>query len=465
MDSPDAAEVRAQLERLHVWRNFRGRKLRRLLDFLVEEWLADRKEKLTLSYIGESVNDEPLTFEEDSDRWSYPKTRANLAHVRKRLMLFNETDGYNDKVIIKLNLGSFVPEIRRNPRITRMAPVGRENENLIARVKLAIDRRTYWGALRAMKYSAQLGSLTGNPRLTATYVFIQAVLASSVPTSFGELLGFLQDMIPLMRAEQVQPWECDFAEACVKAAYEHAWEDSLAMFETAATNSQGEAVYFWWYTALLACTGMLERAIDLLDSAVRHFARTNLATRTDLAMIQIMAGHYTDAEEILAASLDLPAGDNPLTAFHFAVLYEAQDRLFEAEEVAWKWLEKLGTADDSLSGEQVLHQIDMHWGLMGMFILSAARAGNSGYAQRYLNVLFVWKEQSSRASSCVEIAIALVGLGRYDEAVKWLERAAFEEHDPFTMWFHIFPPLRHLSSHRGYLDLLIRLNLPLQRKR
>jgi hypothetical protein len=91
---PSPEDVTEQLDRLYGSRFFRGAKLRRLLGFLVGEWLADGGARLTLNYIAETLGDEPLTFEEDSDRWGYPKTRANLAHVRNRVRKYFETDGY-----------------------------------------------------------------------------------------------------------------------------------------------------------------------------------------------------------------------------------------------------------------------------------------------------------------------------------------------------------------------------------
>jgi hypothetical protein len=102
MASPKPAEVRVQLRRICSYGKFRGRKAKRLLAFLVKEAIAQRGSKLRLQYIAEALKDEPLTFEKDTQKWGYPKTRANLAHVRKRLREYYETKGYYDPVIIKL---------------------------------------------------------------------------------------------------------------------------------------------------------------------------------------------------------------------------------------------------------------------------------------------------------------------------------------------------------------------------
>jgi tetratricopeptide (TPR) repeat protein len=133
-----------------------------------------------------------------------------------------------------------------------------------------------------------------------------------------------------IKASGVEPWECTFVEACVEACCRRAWRKSLGLFEMVVTNSQGEARYFWWYKALVASNGRTQEAIEILDGAVRHFLRTNLATRTDLAHLQTMAGRFREAEGILADSLELVSVNNPLIVYSLAVLFEAQDRLEEA---------------------------------------------------------------------------------------------------------------------------------------
>ncbi len=109
-----AADVSAHQDRLCSSRFFRGTKQRQLLTLLVEEYLFDGGRQLTERYIGAAMG-EPLTFEEHSGKWGHPKTRANLGHVRKHLRKYHETEGYRDRVIIKLNPGSYVPVIASNP--------------------------------------------------------------------------------------------------------------------------------------------------------------------------------------------------------------------------------------------------------------------------------------------------------------------------------------------------------------
>jgi tetratricopeptide (TPR) repeat protein len=289
MASPKPAEVRVQLRRICSYGKFRGRKAKRLLAFLVKESIAQRGSKLRLQYIAEALKDEPLTFEKDTQKWGYPKTRANLAHVRKRLREYYETKGYYDPVIIKLNPGSYAPVIAYNPASTGIPSLEPFVERLILRAKTALDARILGGAWRAFRYYLQIPFNTENPRQTANILFIPMASASIIPGAAAAVRPDAEVTIAHVRASGVEPWECTFAEACCEACYKHNWQKSLDLFELAIANSQGEATYYWWYTALLASQGRTQQAISILDSAVRHFSRTNIATRTDLALLQIMA--------------------------------------------------------------------------------------------------------------------------------------------------------------------------------
>jgi tetratricopeptide (TPR) repeat protein len=439
-------------------------KLRRILGFLVEEWLADGGSKLTMQYIGDSLKDEPLTFEEDSDKWGYPRTRANLAHVRNRLRKYYETEGYRDPVIIKLNPGSYAPAIAFNPVSTAMPDLDPAITRLVLRAKTAIDLRTLRGAWRAMRYYLQIPLNLENPRQIANNIFIPMAVAPIVPSTPMAIRPLMDVAIAHVKQSGIEPWESIFAEACGEACYRHRWRESLDLFELAITNSQGEARYFWWYTALLASLGRVPEAIETLDASVRHFSRTNIATRTDLALLQVMAGRFSDAEENVSSCLDFASAENPLIVFTFALLFEAQDRLEDAIAPIMQFSSsgRLGPGPTSI--DDSLERRDLHLLLGGTFALLMGRLGATAVASEMLDILLTCKAKRPAASS-VEIALALIGLDRFDEAVKWLHKAAFEESDPFAMWFHIFPPLRHLHDHRGFRALLAELGLQYARGR
>jgi tetratricopeptide (TPR) repeat protein len=464
MPAPSPDDVRAQLDRLLTSRRFRGAKLRRLLGFLVEEWRRDGGAKLTLRYIAESLKDEPLTFEEDSDKWGYPKTRANLGHVRNRLRGHYESEGYRDRVIIKLNPGSYTPSIAYNPVSTGVADLDPAVARLILRAKTAIDLRTLRGAWKALHYYTQIPLNLENPRQIANSIFIPMAAAPMIPSSVTAVQALVEPALAHIKQSGSEPWESIFAEACSQVCFKHQWQKALDMFEVAIAVSQGEASYFWWYTALLASQGQMQQAIQILDAAVRHFSRTNVTARTDLALLQIMAGRFDEAEENLSASLDLVPMDHPLLACHFALFYEAQDRMEDAGRTLIKFFGNRNTPGlDSLPIGEALELKDWHLFLNGMLALVAGRAGATDIASEMVEILLACKTKRP-ATSSVELALGLIGVGRFDSAVEWLNAAAFEENDPFAMWFHILPPFRHLYRHKGYRALLRKLHLPLHRR-
>ncbi len=476
MGAPKPEDVRAELKKLYAYRRFRGSKLRRLLGFLVEEWFKDKGKNLSEMYIGGSLQDEELTLEEvtrksnkpgekTGEKWSYPKTWANLGHVRNRLKQYYETDGYRDPVIIKLNPGSYAPVIAYNSVSTAMPDLPPEVARLILRAKTAIDGRTLRGAWRALRYYLQIPQDLGNPRQVANSVFIPMAVGSIIPSTPAAIRPLAEAAIAHLKQSGTAPWEAIFAEACGEACYVHNWKESLKLFELADTNSQGETRYFWWHTALLASRGRIEEAMEILAAAVGHFSRTNLAARTDLALLQVMAGRFADAEEQLSSSLDFTAEDNPLLALNFALLFEAQDRLQDAIKPLlpiYASGKPLGL--DALPVEHALERRDLHVLLGGTFAMIMGRLGAKDGAAQMRDILLECKAKHPAASS-IELALASIGLEEFDEAVKWLRKAAFEESDPLAMWFHIFPPLRHLRGHRGFKALLKELRLPVQRRR
>jgi hypothetical protein len=178
-EKPKTADVRAQLERLKV-HGFRGRKVQRLLTLLVEQWLLDGGASLSEKFLGREMN-EPAEFEGDSGSLGYPKIRANMRHVRKRLTVFYETIGYRDRVMIKVNPGSYVPEIEYNLRVTDLSEIGPVNERIFLRAKIAIDGRTWRGAYRALEYYFKLEYIPGNARQTSNIMFIPYAVAPIFP--------------------------------------------------------------------------------------------------------------------------------------------------------------------------------------------------------------------------------------------------------------------------------------------
>jgi hypothetical protein len=178
-----------------------------------------------------------------------------------------------------------------------------------------------------------------------------------------------------------------------------------------------------------------------------------------------MYERYEDAEETLSSTLDFVSPGNPLVACSFAVLYEAQNRLNDAYVASNDWTDRIRAIPDpkNISYNEII-RVDWHSYLSGMLALVLGRSGATDYARDWLDTILERKAKN-RVQPSVEIGIGLIGVNQFDDAVSWLTKAALEENDPMAMWFHIFPPLRHLRGHKGFEELLGRLNLPVHGER
>ena len=463
LPKPTTDQVRTQLERLCRHRLFATARSDRATTLLIENWALDGGIKLVEEFIGPNCVGEAVENENQEGepaKYGCPRTRAHLSTLRAKLAAYYETDGYCDPVIIKLNVGAYKPAIGYNP-VTDMTDIDRRSELILFRAKSFIDTRNNYGARRAIDQLSSLDSESSHARILANMAFIPYAAAAIIQYFALSYRMRAEHYIARVRATGFEPWECTFADGCLHASRNHDWSKALALFRTSAETSQGQSIYFWWHTALLASTGYLPEAIHILDSAVRHFLRDSVSCRSDLAILLTMAQRYRDASEMLALTYDISSLDRPAFARANAILFEAA-----------------GGPDDCAMFLRAYHptikpllewplpvdpdEYSKRWDfiLMGVIALMCGHLGRTENAEGIFgNHLYV---RQRVPISGLAMALPLIGLGRYDEAVNWLEIAAHED-DPYVMWFHIFPPLRHLAGHHGYRKLLKNLNLRLHR--
>ena len=108
-----AAVIRAQLDRILKSSQFQqSQRRRRFLEYVVNETLAGRGERIKGYTIALEVFDRPSTFDANAD----PIVRMEAGRVRDRLREFYQSDGLSDPVRIELPKGSYTPtiEIRRD---------------------------------------------------------------------------------------------------------------------------------------------------------------------------------------------------------------------------------------------------------------------------------------------------------------------------------------------------------------
>jgi TolB-like protein/tetratricopeptide (TPR) repeat protein len=104
----DQKAIRQQLDRiLHSGPFLQSRRRQRFLEYLVNETLAGRSERLKGYTIALEVFDRPETF----DPTVYPLVRIEASRLREKLREYYDTDGQGDPIRIDLPKGSYTPHI------------------------------------------------------------------------------------------------------------------------------------------------------------------------------------------------------------------------------------------------------------------------------------------------------------------------------------------------------------------
>ena len=104
----DQKAVRKQLDRvLHSGPFAHSRRRQRFLEYVVNETLAGRGERLKGYNVGIEVFDRPESFDPAVD----PIVRIEAARVREKLREYYDTEGLNDPIRIELPKGTYTPQI------------------------------------------------------------------------------------------------------------------------------------------------------------------------------------------------------------------------------------------------------------------------------------------------------------------------------------------------------------------
>jgi adenylate cyclase len=104
----DRKAIREQLDRILKSAPFhQSQRRQRFLEYLVNETLAGRGERLKGYNIALEVFDRPATFDPTND----PLVRIEAARLRERLREYYGTDGQGDPIHIDLPKGAYIPQI------------------------------------------------------------------------------------------------------------------------------------------------------------------------------------------------------------------------------------------------------------------------------------------------------------------------------------------------------------------
>jgi TolB-like protein/Tfp pilus assembly protein PilF len=116
---PDQKAIREELGRILNSRPFaQSRRRQRFLEYIVNETLAGRGDRLKGYNIAVEVFDRPETFDPVTD----PLVRIEAARLREKLREYYDTDGRDDPVVIELPKGAYTPHIAFRSESPSSAP-------------------------------------------------------------------------------------------------------------------------------------------------------------------------------------------------------------------------------------------------------------------------------------------------------------------------------------------------------
>lgn len=432
---PAGYEVATQVETICKSDLFaRATRGKRLFRYLVESALGHRqRSEMKEVVIGMEVFGKPGNYDPKKDAI----VRVSVGQLREKLAEYYETEGRTERVVIRIPLGSYVPDIHYNPAPDALRLSDRAAVHVF-NAKAAFDKRTLPGHEAAFKYLERaLAEHPGHPRLLALKAMVHAARAMYGRHPRTELEA-AEELVEQVKALGVEPWEYCLAHAHVKEALYWDWAGAAALYHRAIELSHGEARYGTWYAAFLVSQGRAEEAVALLTEAVSHFAHDVAVIRGDLSLFQLMARKWDDAEETLRSTLEIFPNGHYLPYLHLAMLHEARGDYPEAVRA----IERVPITAPESSITQ---------GVRGCFL---GLAGERDRARELYEQLQSARQSASGFVPASQIGAAAIGIGDYDAAVAWLSEAALAERDPVMVWIAYLPFMRHIRHHRGFESLI-----------
>lgn len=473
MPGPTHDAIRAQLQSMVASATFSGaQRAIRLLSWVVSETLAGRAAGIKDYTIGADGLGRGARFDPRTDATA----RVEAHRLRTRIDLYYAKEGATDTVRISLPKGSYVPVFAA--RTPAPAAGGRSFDWRLA-LAAGIVAAAIGGALHAWWPATHPTTRQFTADAEAQRLYAQGVYFLGKPTRQGieSAIDYFRKAIakdPRFALAQVKLANCYIlksAESGPDPFMRQARElvDRAIGIDGELAEAYALRGFIAWIHDLdvVAAERALQTAIELdPHSATAHYAWARVLADT---------GHFDAA---LAHARETTQGD-PLSPYNRKrmayVLYLAgrydeaiagYKDLIELEPDFIQSQRELGLVYQEKSMfEAALAQFQRVEAMPGLYAPSMIQAdiaqllavsGNTSDAERILAQLLV-KAQSGFVSS-YDIAVIHAGLGRRDEAMAWLERAADER--PFWLsLIKVDPRLEKLRSDPRFVELLRKLRL------
>jgi eukaryotic-like serine/threonine-protein kinase len=377
------------------------------------------------------------------------RVRAQLIHAATDRHLWAET--YERDMRDVLNLQSDIAQaiarqvqIQLTPaeqaRLTPRRPVHPKAFDDYLQGRHLWNRRTEENLGRAIEYFQS--AIREDP----TYAHAYAGLADAYNALGTVQISVLPPSEARQRAEAaaVKALELDsgLAEAHVALGavnhFNRNWTAAEQLFERAIELNPSYADAHLAYASYLMTRGRAEESIAASNRA-RELDPFSLSISAHRGFLLENARRYDEAIEQLRRVIAMDP-NNYQAHWYLGHTYAANGQFNEAVAASEKAV--------SLSGRAT--------GALGFLGLAYGLAGRKGDATRILNELLALDER--RYVTPAALANVYIGLGDYDRAFVWLEKA-YQERSGYIVWLKVFPIVDPLRSDPRFDDLVRRVGL------
>jgi TolB-like protein/tetratricopeptide (TPR) repeat protein/DNA-binding winged helix-turn-helix (wHTH) protein len=220
--------------------------------------------------------------------------------------------------------------------------------------------------------------------------------------------------------------------------YDWNWAEAEREFKKAIELNPAYASTYQWYGVFLMAMSRPDEALSTMNRAL-EIDPVSLSLNENLGWALYVARRYPEAIEQFEKTLELDAN------FGRALRYLGLTELYLGRHA--EALETLERARDALSGEPEL-QADL--------ALAHALAGDKEEAERMLDSLM--KESGERYVSPFLIGSFHAGLGDFENALDWLEKAG-DERSANVVFLGVDPSFDPLRAQPRFQALLARIGL------
>lgn len=425
--------VQAELERVLAAPAFAGAHAhQRLLRYLVENTLAGRWAQLKETVLGIEV------FQRAAGRFDPRRdsiVRVEARRLRERLQRHYRGDSASSEVLIELAKGSY------RPRFIHRRAEGTEGRHLAPEL---VERGLYFlrlghddGHRKALeRFEA---AALADPQLAAAHSGVARAWLQLVATNLEPPRPGIE--LALAAARRGVALEPEHAESLVMVAqlthrFEFDWPAARRLFEQAARVAPTSPYVRHAHALALMMRGEFDAAEAELSRA-RVLDPLHLSLRAHQALLQLYRRQWLQAEDTLAAMLDLSPG-NVLGMSLLAYVHLCRDEVVAALGLYQRVAE--------------LHP-QLSIGLAGVAqALAAAGRGDEARAQ----IEKLRNEWRGRYLSPYQLAMAEWRLGQRDATLALLERA-IEERDPNAICLPVDPAFSLLADDERFNALVARV--------